>query len=148
MVSILTQNTHIWIVNDSKYQYHRCSMKWIHKHNTLWLYFFISIIHSNQPRKKDQIKASFRCKYYIYLLGISLEVALKLEKLTFSNYLLFNYYTQKIQLNTKIKGAHWGKNQPVPLRGIKAFCHRAPKVWPDFRGRAKKQPVPWHGGTG
>ena len=46
------------------------------------------------------------------------------------------------------KGAHWGKNQPVPLRGIKAFCYGAPRVCPDFQGGAKKQPVPWHGGTG
>ena len=46
------------------------------------------------------------------------------------------------------KGAHRGKNQPVPLRGIKTFCYEAPEVCPDFRGRAKKQPVPWHSGTG
>ena len=46
------------------------------------------------------------------------------------------------------KGAHRGKNQPVPLRGIKSFCYGAPKVCPDFWGGAKKQPVPKNGGTG
>ena len=46
------------------------------------------------------------------------------------------------------KGAHQSQNQPVPLRGIKAFCYVSPKICPDFRGGAKKQPVPWHGGTG
>ena len=34
-------------------------------------------------------------------------------------------------------GAHRGKNQPVPLQGIKAFCYGAPKVCPDFWGGAK-----------
>ena len=36
-----------------------------------------------------------------------------------------------------IKGAHRGKNQPVPLRGIKVFCYGAPKVCPNFQGGAK-----------
>ena len=40
------------------------------------------------------------------------------------------------------KGAHRGKNQPVPFRGIKAFCYGEPKVCPDFQDGAKKQPVP------
>ena len=47
-----------------------------------------------------------------------------------------------------LQGRSSGKNPPVPFRGIKAFCYGAPKVCPDFRGGAKKQPVPWHGGTG
>ena len=48
-----------------------------------------------------------------------------------------------------IKGAHRGKNQPVPLWGIKDFCYKVPKICPDFFwGAAKKKPVQWHGGTG
>ena len=44
-------------------------------------------------------------------------------------------------------------DQGRPLRqkstsATSAFCYGAPKVCPDFRGGAKKQPVPWHGGTG
>ena len=32
---------------------------------------------------------------------------------------------------------HQSQNQPVPLRGIKAFCNVSPKICPDFRGGAK-----------
>ena len=53
-----------------------------------------------------------------------------------------------LQKKDIIKGAHRGKNQPVPFRGIKAFCYGEPKVCPDFQDGAKKQPVPWHSGTG
>ena len=36
----------------------------------------------------------------------------------------------------------------MPLRGFESFCYGAPKICTDFRGGAKKQPVPWPGGTG
>ena len=32
--------------------------------------------------------------------------------------------------------------------GFETFCYRAPKIYPNFRARAKKQPVPWQVGTG
>ena len=53
-----------------------------------------------------------------------------------NTYLVFSYFG--VKRNTIMyKGAHRGKNQPMPLRGIKAFCYRVPKVCPDFQGGAK-----------
>ena len=46
------------------------------------------------------------------------------------------------------KGVHQDQNQPVPLQGFETFCYGVPKMCAEFRGGAKKQPVPWHGGTG
>ena len=43
-------------------------------------------------------------------------------------------------IGTKINQCHFGDLRP--------FSYKAPKICPDIRGRAKKQPVPWHGGTG
>ena len=34
----------------------------------------------------------------------------------------------------------------MPLWGFECFCYGAPKICTDFRGGAKKQPVPWHVG--
>ena len=35
------------------------------------------------------------------------------------------------------KGAHWERNQPVPVRGFKPFCYRALNICSKIRGGAK-----------
>ena len=59
--------------------------------------------------------------------------------------ILMNYCYLYIHI---CKVAHLDQSQPVPLRGFETFCYGAPKMCAEFRGGAKKQPVPWHGGTG
>ena len=43
-----------------------------------------------------------------------------------------NYNSGPHKHNHVLRGAHRGQNQPVPLRGINAFCYGVPKICPDF----------------
>ena len=52
------------------------------------------------------------------------------------------------EVNHHPQGWPSGQKSTSATSGNQGFLLWAPKVCPDFRGGAKKQPVPWHGGTG
>ena len=96
-------------------------------------------IETFKPRSKFNFVENFRTRRKVYMGYID-----GVLKITFLRLFLFEkWYVltfSRAPIGAKINQCHFGDLRP--------FSYKAPKICPDIRGRAKKQPVPWHGGTG